>query len=696
MFGELVQGEVGVRVPIDTGSATTTTATTPETYAALSMSKTERYYFALATRYKVLKCTKTDCCHQSVSMHLSLAPNSTTTAIAVSSASQSPTSSTRRQTTIPSHPLPPTPNAGKVKITTLTEQPSFANPFYTSDSTKPNPVQEEEVIFLEHPSTCVTKPQDCPNEIELVYFRSDKVCRMHIVAYDKSSFDIWYSKLLNCTQTTFTSSSSKAPSNIPQFNWLMSYRKSHSVPRSRGNTESPPLTQTQSPSTAPSRLKPVSVLHFSNNTPWKDFSPTLPFTIDLLKLPQQNIFGVNLPMTIVVFIFGFLGPTDLAKTTQVCSAWHCISELPCLWAYFCTFLGLDYSTSPQYKQTYIDFQVNFQVGREHDKAKLYGSFFQPAAKFPETCKAGWLLKQGEDILKMFKRRFFVLYNHCLCYYKSNEHVPQGMVPLTSDIRIKNIKKTSFVLSSAEGGLKTWKSKGYAAPISSTRGECLIAADSPAVLSEWLEYLAANLRLSFDLEGTTRTVYKQIFGVPLDTVMSDQRKRYPHSEIPLFLYNAFQQLSLRGLQEEGIFRISGCMTELQLLKSSLEQARTVNLANFDVHTLTNLVKSYLRELPQPLIPSQISNTITQLMEDNSKFPHLPESVLQSMKNSLFTLPPNNLALIRHLSRILKQVVDHSAENKMNTHTLLLVFVPSLRCSPAALAVCVDYHDFMFPS
>ena len=58
---------------------------------------------------------------------------------------------------------------------------------------------------------------------------------------------------------------------------------------------------------------------------------------------------------------------------------------------------------------------------------------------------------------------------------------------------------------------------------------------------------------------------------------------------------------KGLQAEGIFRLSGRATQIDKLRTQLDQGKKVFFSeDMDVHSVATLFKQWLRELPEPLL------------------------------------------------------------------------------------------------
>ena len=58
----------------------------------------------------------------------------------------------------------------------------------------------------------------------------------------------------------------------------------------------------------------------------------------------------------------------------------------------------------------------------------------------------------------------------------------------------------------------------------------------------------------------------------------------------------------GLYTEGIYRKSGVSSKVKELKQKMEEScqDSVNFENYQVHVLAAVLKSFLRDMPEPLL------------------------------------------------------------------------------------------------
>nr|XP_014097656.1 rac GTPase-activating protein 1 [Bactrocera oleae]XP_014097657.1 rac GTPase-activating protein 1 [Bactrocera oleae]XP_036230973.1 rac GTPase-activating protein 1 [Bactrocera oleae] len=76
-------------------------------------------------------------------------------------------------------------------------------------------------------------------------------------------------------------------------------------------------------------------------------------------------------------------------------------------------------------------------------------------------------------------------------------------------------------------------------------------------------------------------------------------------VPALIVHCVNEIESRGLNEVGIYRVSGSEREVKALKERfLRGKNTPHLGNIDVHVLCGCVKDFLRSLREPLIPTNL--------------------------------------------------------------------------------------------
>ncbi|VDP91119.1 unnamed protein product [Echinostoma caproni] len=103
-----------------------------------------------------------------------------------------------------------------------------------------------------------------------------------------------------------------------------------------------------------------------------------------------------------------------------------------------------------------------------------------------------------------------------------------------------------------------------------------------------------------------------------------------------------------------------------------ESESVDLRDFDdPHLAAALLKSFLRELTEPLLTFELYDEVlsTYNLQGRSKVSAIKELVLTK-------LPDDNYEILSHLMRFLTEVTLHANQNKMNAANLSVVFGPSL--------------------
>ncbi|XP_028394082.1 protein FAM13A-like [Dendronephthya gigantea] len=177
------------------------------------------------------------------------------------------------------------------------------------------------------------------------------------------------------------------------------------------------------------------------------------------------------------------------------------------------------------------------------------------------------------------------------------------------------------------------------------------------------------------EGNTALNPPKTFGVALDELL---QRNSENSEIPYVLERITEYIVCYGMKQEGIFRVNGNAKVMEKLKSDFDKDGDANLENSgDVMSVAGLMKMFLRELPEPLIPN---NFMKAFMQVHKEYHSDKDECCVRMRDLAGKLPEPRRKLLKFLCRFLVHMSLHQDSNKMNANALAIVFSPNLfRCS-----------------
>ncbi|XP_076028758.1 SH3 domain-binding protein 1-like isoform X2 [Oratosquilla oratoria] len=167
----------------------------------------------------------------------------------------------------------------------------------------------------------------------------------------------------------------------------------------------------------------------------------------------------------------------------------------------------------------------------------------------------------------------------------------------------------------------------------------------------------------------------VYGVPLDKHLKIVGK-----EIAVPVEICVKRLIQVGLVEEGLFRVAGSTSKVRRLKgafdANLVSVETLELADerdkeLDVHVVSGALKSYLRELPEPLLTWHLYD---QWLESVKHTEH--EQRLRAIWLVVNQLPQPNLNNLRYLIKFLAKLSSSASMNKMSPNNIAIVMAPNL--------------------
>ncbi|XP_048026987.1 rho GTPase-activating protein 44 isoform X1 [Megalobrama amblycephala] len=128
----------------------------------------------------------------------------------------------------------------------------------------------------------------------------------------------------------------------------------------------------------------------------------------------------------------------------------------------------------------------------------------------------------------------------------------------------------------------------------------------------------------------------------------------------------------GLQEEGLFRVAPSASKLKKLKASLD-CGVLDFQEYSVdpHAIAGALKSYLRELPEPLLTFDLYEEWIQASNIADQ-----DKRLQALLSTCERLPTANSNNFKYLIKFLAKLNEYQDYNKMTPGNIAIVLGPNL--------------------
>lgn len=180
---------------------------------------------------------------------------------------------------------------------------------------------------------------------------------------------------------------------------------------------------------------------------------------------------------------------------------------------------------------------------------------------------------------------------------------------------------------------------------------------------------------------------QVFGCRLEMLCEREK-----STVPRFVRLCTEAVERRGLDTDGIYRVSGNLAVIQKLRflvnheravttdgrymfpAALVQEEKLNLDESeweDIHVITGALKLFFRELPEPLVPYGFFTDIVETVKMSNYM-----DKVDRLKCLVLNMPPPNHDTLQFMCRHLRRVLEYSDTNRMTTQNIGIVFGPTL--------------------
>ncbi|TDZ51825.1 putative Rho-type GTPase-activating protein 4 [Colletotrichum trifolii] len=167
----------------------------------------------------------------------------------------------------------------------------------------------------------------------------------------------------------------------------------------------------------------------------------------------------------------------------------------------------------------------------------------------------------------------------------------------------------------------------------------------------------------------------------------ERADYERRTIPSVVTRCIEEVELRGMDVEGIYRKTGGNSQVKMIQEGFDKSEDYDISDpgLDITAVTSVLKQYFRKLPMPLLTFDVydrvleSNGITNATE---RCDHL---------HKVFsTMPQRHRDCLEFLMFHLARVAQREPENLMSPKNLAVVFAPTIMRDTSLEREMTDMH------
>ncbi|CAG4965641.1 unnamed protein product [Parnassius apollo] len=176
---------------------------------------------------------------------------------------------------------------------------------------------------------------------------------------------------------------------------------------------------------------------------------------------------------------------------------------------------------------------------------------------------------------------------------------------------------------------------------------------------------------------------KVFGVPLSELPTGD------GNIPIVVDRLITTIEMTGLYTEGLYRKSGLSSKVRELRWLLDERPAEGVERLDayaVHVRASVLKTFFRELPEPLLTFDLYDDFILAAEISD-----PQERVSSIFTILKKLPKPNFDLVERLIFHLARVALGEDHNRMGPNALAIVFAPCILRTHKVQPAQASLHD-----
>ncbi|CAK7266807.1 Rho-type gtpase-activating protein [Sporothrix epigloea] len=153
----------------------------------------------------------------------------------------------------------------------------------------------------------------------------------------------------------------------------------------------------------------------------------------------------------------------------------------------------------------------------------------------------------------------------------------------------------------------------------------------------------------------------------------ERADHERRQIPSVVTRCIEEVELRGMDVEGIYRKTGGNSQVKAIQEGFEKQEDYDISDpgLDITAVTSVLKQYFRKLPNPLLTFEVYDGVLESMaiiDTTERCDHL--------RKTLKLLPAKHHDCLEFLMFHLSRVANRERENLMSPKNLAVVFAPTI--------------------
>lgn len=166
----------------------------------------------------------------------------------------------------------------------------------------------------------------------------------------------------------------------------------------------------------------------------------------------------------------------------------------------------------------------------------------------------------------------------------------------------------------------------------------------------------------------------LFGTELEQlVIKDRLELNDHTlNVPYFIQSCISYLIPKYENVVGLFRLSGNQKDIMTYRENIDKGIPFSFENEEnCHNVSNLLKLFVRELPEPLIPIDVQDELLSCLIIRNE-----EKKLEEIHKLIALIPKCNFYVLKDIIYMLNHLSMNSNINKMDSHNLSTVWTPNI--------------------